>query len=219
MIASETKLLETQRALLVEFAEPQRVIGWAPFGGGLRLASRVVWFEVKNEELGLDVDPQHLLQQRLATLPHRLERTQTVAMLTSTPLSGFRTAKRQWGEHEAQAIATVGLGNALRVGEPPTAARVGTINVLCSLDVALTNAALIEAVSIVAEARTLAVLEQEIQSSASENQATGTGTDCIVVACPSTGPAEPYAGKHTAVGHLLGAVTLHVIRNALPSGA
>ena len=64
---------------------------------------------------------------------------------------------------------------------------------------------MVEALSIVAEARTAAVLELGVESRRSAGLATGTGTDCIAVLAPIAGAASVYAGKHTAIGYVVGA--------------
>jgi adenosylcobinamide amidohydrolase len=107
----------------------------------------------------------------------------------------------------------VGFGNALRVGDPPISPMsVGTINILCHVSTPLTDGGLLEVMSLVAEARTVAVLAHRVRSTVTGQLATGTGTDCIAVSCPATG-AEPtnYAGKHTLIGHLVGQATLEAV--------
>lgn len=140
-------------------------------------------------------------------------------------VTGFLTGARLAGHTEvfldhsdlwARCIATVGLNNALRVGDPPISAApyAGTINVLLQTSVPLTGLAAIEALSIVAEARTVAVLEGRIQSTVGPGFASGTGTDCIAVASPrgsDTMASLPYAGKHTVLGHLIGAATYRAV--------
>jgi adenosylcobinamide amidohydrolase len=129
----------------------------------------------------------------------------------------------------------VGLSNAVRVGDSPgplAGVQVGTINLLCAVSVPLTEAAALEAASIAVEARTAAVLEARHPSRRSGAPATGTGTDCVVLAWPDTvyygtpkgfrtsrdgapagNPPAPhatiaapavFAGKHTALGHVIG---------------
>ena len=116
----------------------------------------------------------------------------------------------------SRCIATVGLGNALRAGDPPgPAGRIGTINLLCHVDVPLTDEALLEAMSIATEARTASVLEAAVPSLRSGLPATGTGTDCIVMATPLAGRREPYAGKHTRIGHVVGAAVAQAVRRAV----
>jgi|RhiMethySRZTD1v2_1073278.scaffolds.fasta_scaffold00092_42 adenosylcobinamide amidohydrolase len=40
---------------------------------------------------------------------------------------------------------------------------------------------------------------------------TGTGTDCLVIAAPEAHRWATYAGKHTAIGHLVGAAVCEAI--------
>lgn len=195
--------------LAVHFAVPQRTASWALAGGGLHRAQAVVWLEVRNEDLRPPVDAQELLARRLRALGH----PQAVGFLTSRNLDAFVAARRSAQDIDAHCVATVGLGNALRAGDPPgPAGRIGTINVLCHVGVPLGTEALLEALALAAEARTLAVRECRIPSNTSGAPASGTGTDCIAIAAPDTGRGLPYAGKHTAAGHLIGAVVEDAVR-------
>ncbi len=115
----------------------------------------------------------------------------------------------------ARCVATVGLGNALRAGDPAgIAGRIGTINLLVHVDVPLTAVGLLEACAIATEAKTAAVHEAGIVSRRSGRPATGTGTDCTVVTCATVGVPLAYAGKHTRVGALVGAA----VEKAIASG-
>ena len=73
----------------------------------------------------------------------------------------------------------------------------------------------IEASSLVAEARTLALLEAAVVSRRSGRPSTGTGTDCIVVASPLGRRKTPFAGKHTEVGHVVGAAVSDAVRRVV----
>jgi adenosylcobinamide amidohydrolase len=203
-----------ERVLVVRLGAPHAVLSWAIVNGGRRSASEVAWVEVKDDELCPPVDPEALLRARLA----RAGAPGAVGLLTSRALARHVVAERSAGGVGARCVATVGLGNALRAGDAPgPAARIGTINVLCQLSAPLTDEALVEALSLAAEARTLAVLEAGVASRRSGLPATGTGTDCIVVAAPerSGASAQRYAGKHTAVGHVVGAA----VHEAVARGA
>ena len=120
----------------------------------------------------------------------------------------------------ARAVATVGLGNALAAGDPPgplgPGGALGTINVLVQLSHALDEAALAEALALATEARTAAVLDGRVPSrrAADGALATGTGTDCIVVAAPEAGEPLRWVGKHTLAGSLLGGA----VREAVSRG-
>jgi len=109
----------------------------------------------------------------------------------------------------ARCLATIGLSNALRIGDLPrtTAYFPGTINILLQVSCPLSECALLEALSLVAEARAAAVLDGHVPSSVGKTIATGTGIDCIVVASPLHSDYDSelvYAGKHTDLGYLIG---------------
>ena len=59
-----------------------------------------------------------------------------------------------------------------------------------------------------------AILEADVASRRSGLRATGTGTDCIAIASPLGKMPDAYAGKHTRVGHLVGASVLDAVSRA-----
>jgi adenosylcobinamide amidohydrolase len=220
------------RLLVARFPAPMQVASWAIWNGGRCRVPAVAWVGVTNAELPVDVDPRELCERRLRAAG--LEAA--VGLLTSGQLARHRQARADAHGVAARALATVGLSNALRVGDSPgplAGVQVGTINLLCAVSVPLTEAAALEAASIAVEARTAAVLEARHPSRRSAAPATGTGTDCVVLAWPDTiygtpkgfrtsrdgapagNPPAPhaiaagqapavFAGKHTALGHVIG---------------
>lgn len=193
--------------LTASFATPVTVLSWAVARPGFQSARRVVWFEVKDADLPPEVDPAALLGARLS----KAGLEDAVAMMTARDVRRHHLAAARSGAVTAQCLATAGLSNAARVGAPAAhEGRAGTINLLAAVSVRLTDTALIEAVSIAAEARTAAVID--CRWDAQGGVATGTGTDCIAVACPETGDAEPFAGLHTAAGEALGAAVYEAVR-------
>jgi adenosylcobinamide amidohydrolase len=122
------------------------------------------------------------------------------------------------------AWSTAGCSNALRVGDRATVGvpraadakcsqshtiKPGTINIIVAINQPLTRAAMVEALQIAVEARVAAVYEAGVKSVQSGALATGTGTDCIVVAAPiatfsNRADAIVYCGKHTLPGELIG---------------
>ncbi len=181
-----------------------RVASWAVVGGGLGRAQAVVWLRVGDADLGPEHEPTTLLQDRLRAA----DLNGAVGLLTAANLDRFEEATARRGDVEARAVVTVGLSNALRVGDRPRGFSVGTINLLVTVSVPLSEEALLEAMSLATEARTVAVVEGGIRSSESGSVASGTGTDCVVVAAPEIGEPRRYAGKHTDVGHVVGASVL-----------
>lgn len=203
--------------LTVRFAVPQRTLGWSLLHPGFAVVTEVVWVEVRNSDLGPSVDPQAFLRGRLAEAQH----PQALAFMTSRDIRRHHLRRTRVEAVEAACLTTVGLSNAERVGARRSAVpHAGTINTLVHVGVPLTDGALVEAVSVVAQARTAAILEAHIPqagSVAGGGAVTGTGTDCIVVASPCAGEAvgsEPLAcaGLHTAVGEAIGAAVYDATR-------
>jgi adenosylcobinamide amidohydrolase len=192
------------RLLVVRFAQPQRTLSSALVGGGFHRTHAVAWRFVRNAELPPEIDPAALLGRALTAAGL----DDAVGMLTARDLACFDHVTEASGGACAHAVATVGLGNALAAGDPPGPLAVGTINVLLHLSQPLEAVAFVEALALAAEARTAAVLEARVLSRRSCRWATGTGTDCLVVAAPlAAAGVEParYVGKHTLLGSLAGA--------------
>ena len=202
--------------LLVRFNKPHVLLSWAVYGGGLIESDTVVWYRVSSDDLEPPASPHAFLHQKLKAE----SLTHGVGLLTSADLAGYTDVEKVYEKLSARAIATVGLSSALRVGDPPREIlQPGTINLLCVLSAPLSFEAHLEALSIAAEARTAAVLEAAIPSTQTSLPATGTGTDCIVMAAPREGPDSDetlcYAGKHTAAGHLIGKAVFEAVSRAI----
>lgn len=210
---ARVELLE--RCVLMRVEGPHACASHAPLGGALRATRTVAIHETRNDELTLEVDAVALLEARMAAIDPR-----GVAMLTSRRVSAavvvdavaphvphaHQVPHAPGPELRAVALVTAGLSNAVRVGDAPgPLAGWGTINIACRVSVPLTAPALLEAMAIAVEARTAAVIEAGEPSRRSARRATGTGTDCVAVLAPEgPGVPEPYAGKHTALGHVIG---------------
>jgi adenosylcobinamide amidohydrolase len=185
------------RLLVVRFGAPHETLSWAIWNGGRRTADAVGWWYVHQGELGREVDPRALLAGVLDI--------RTVGLLTARDVSTFEEVILVEEALAVRCVATCGLGNALSAGDPAGPFRpVGTINLLCQVSLPLAEEAMLETLALAAEARTAAVLEAHVPSRVSGRDATGTGTDCIVIASPPGAVRERYAGKHTSLGALVG---------------
>ena len=201
--------------LIARFKQPQRMLSWAIHGGGRAEGDTVVWQRVTAEDLRPGIDPREFLRRKLEeeSLVH------AVGLLTSADISRFAEAEASYENLWAHAVVTAGVSNALRAGDPPgQGSDPGTINLLCAFSAPLSFEAHLEALAIAIEARTAAVLEAQIPSIQTSLPATGTGTDCAVMAAPRPSEASQsviYAGKHTAAGHLIGKAVFEAVRRAL----
>ncbi|WP_050525887.1 adenosylcobinamide amidohydrolase [Pseudorhodobacter aquimaris] len=176
-----------------------QVLSWAINRPGFTMAKRILWREVRNDDLPQGLDVCDWLNGEL--IAHKA--ADAVTFLTSANVTRYATATATAGRCTAQCLSTVGLSNAERVGQriPRPNSEWGTINIALRLDCGLTQSALIEALSIATQARTAAIIDAGV--TLPTGRATGTGTDCIAVAAPA-GPAL-YAGLHTDIGEALGA--------------
>lgn len=211
------KISACGRWLEVDLCIPHSTLGWTLIGGGRREAQCVFWHNVSDADLLPEVDARLFFEERRK---HRTGDTQGIGFLTGCSLAEFVEKRCERGKLSARCVATIGLRNALRIGDLPrtTAIAPGTINILLQISCPLSECASLEALSLVAEARTSAVLDGHVPSTVGNTIATGTGTDCIVVASPL--PSEDdselvYAGKHTELGHLIGACVYDAVSQGI----
>lgn len=202
-------------ALVVRFDRPARAASSAVLGGGLRDVHAVVHHSVRPGDERALAEPVVWLRGVCRQLA--LDPETAVALVTGVDLARTVRVEEAAAGISVVAFATAGLTNALRVGDPATFASVapGTINVIVVIDAPLSDAALVEAVSMTVEARTLAVLEAGVSSTRSRLPATGTGTDAIVVVAPRDGATLAYCGKHTVLGERLGRSVLRAVATAV----
>ena len=175
-----------------------QVLSWAMLRPGFTRARRILWREVRNADLTPEFDVATWLSAELAAR----DADDAVTFLTSRDIRRYTEQTAQVGGTVAHAVATTGLSNAERVGHrlDRAGADWGTINVALRIDAAMTEAALLEAMSIAVQARTAAVMDAGL--ALPTGVATGTGTDCVAVA--SHGGDRPYAGLHTEIGEAAG---------------
>ncbi|HET7314136.1 adenosylcobinamide amidohydrolase [Salinisphaera sp.] len=192
-------------AIVADVADrPWRALSSAPAGGGLTMAS--AWFNAHvRHDAPLDPAGPAAVLARLAD--ERGLPGDRVAMMTGAAMTSLRLAAADIeGERFAVAL-TAGLANARAAGDAADERRLhgragppGTINIALFSSARLTDAALVETVGTVAEARAAALAEAGVGSAVSGRSATGTGTDATAVFCAPAGRAVEYTGKHTIVG-------------------
>jgi adenosylcobinamide amidohydrolase len=187
--------------LVWRFDQAQRMISSAPVGGGIGERDWILNAQVRSGydryDLGAHID-------ELATLA-TLAPGSGVGMLTAADVTGAVPAD----DGDALVLASVGVRVPTWAAAPAeatdpviTAARarlgagpVGTINIVVSLPVAMSDAALVNLVATATEAKTQALLDAGIAG-------TGTATDAVCVACPRADgqPLEPFGGPRSSWG-------------------
>lgn len=201
-----------ERTLTISFPEAYSVLSWAPLNGGFSLARSILNHQVRTDEYPFKEPAAFLL-----ALAQRLQiSAPVVGLMTGVLMERLVRSVAQRGALLLECFATVGLSNALTVGEPATyEEKPGTINLIVALNQPLTESALVEATTIVTEAKTRALFAAQIKSTISDALATGTGTDCVAVACPQGMAMYRYCGKHTVLGELLGRVVGEAMQEGL----
>jgi len=137
---------------------------------------------------------------------------------TGANMNNLAVCEKSYQDCIVCCLATGGVGNALRSGvdeanwmeqDGTYASVLGTINIILLTNVTLTDGAIARAIITATEAKTAALQDMDARSSVSpENQATGTGTDNIIVVS-GTDPDKKvrYTGGHTKMGELIGVST------------
>lgn len=185
--------------MTVRLARPHRCLSWAVVNGASAVSDVIAWRFLERDEIRDIADPAAWLREELS----RAGMPGAVGLLTSRRRHQYVDAG---AGSPCRAIATVGLSNALRAGDPAVSlAATGTINLACIVNARLTEEAVLEALALASEARAAAMLSAAVPSIVSGKPASGAGTDCIVIAHPLDGEAERYCGKHTALGAAIGA--------------
>jgi adenosylcobinamide amidohydrolase len=194
--------------LVASFDAPQTMLSWSLTRPGFQVARRVAWREVRNADLPASEDPIDSIRRLMADD----NLADAVTLITSRDITRHHLAQSTVEGERATCLATVGLSNGERVGERcrEPVRLPGTINILLHVSRPLSEAALVETISIVTEARTAAILDSDVRRAGVA--VTGTGTDCIVVAAPTGADAARFAGLHTAIGEAVGDAVYRAIR-------
>lgn len=189
-----------------DLGTPHQVLSWSVNRPGYHTAKRILWREIRNADLPPGLDVGDWLAGELAARGA----SDAICLLTSRRIDRHVLRDAREGDVSAQALATVGLSNAERVGHRmdrtgrdwnrDLGATFGTINIAVRLDHPLSQTGLLEALSIATQARTAAIIDAGHHLPT--GPATGTGTDCIAIAAPEG--ADDYAGLHTDTGIALG---------------
>lgn len=201
--------------LVARFDGSRAVLSWSSNRPGFVTAREVAWLEVRDDEIADVADPRAFLETRLREAGLR----GAVGLMTARDVRRHHFARVEVEDARVEVLTTVGLTNGERIGRRtvdatlPARVPVGTINTLVHVSRRLTRGAMVEASSLATQARTLAVIEAGVTREGVV--VTGTGTDCIALACPSIGVADPHAGLHTAVGEAIGRAVLEATRDGI----
>ncbi len=132
-------------------------------------------------------------------------------MATAVDLKNLAVITKRYHPFIVTSLVTAGArSNALRAGfdegtyiegEKPK----GTVNIIVLTNATLTDGAMARAIVTLTEAKTAAFEDLKIPSSFTKGvQATGTGTDSVIIVSGIGGPKVTYTGGHSKIGEMIG---------------
>ncbi|HZU15546.1 MAG TPA: adenosylcobinamide amidohydrolase [Candidatus Dormibacteraeota bacterium] len=197
--------------LVVEAPTPLAVASTAVLGGGLTRARRIVAVRVSRDYAG--TDPAADIRRAARARGWTAE----VGLMTAVPLDRTCLAAASAEGVTALAAVTAGVQRLWSAGSgrgPVPGA--GTINLIAILDGRLEEAAALNLLTTVTEAKVLTLLEAGLRTGEGD-PASGTATDAVVVASPAEGAGRRwrYGGPATAPGWAAAAATRLALRRAL----
>lgn len=216
--ASDIRIDHTPAHLHLGFNRPRRVLSSAPLNGGLVQADHLLNLRVaKSGEV--NETPDETLQ--------RYSRENgwsglVVGMMTAASMNSCRYAAVTEQAVSIEVLATCGLANARRIGDPADVPQMavrplemGTINLVAMTSARMSDAAMAEALMMVTEAKAAVLQEFGVRSPVSGNLATGTGTDVVAIVS-GEGPEEvAWCGKHLLFGEHLGRMVMQALGSSV----
>ena len=154
-------------------------------------------------------------------------------MGTSADMDNMAVATKTHSPFVVTALVTAGAkGNAVRTGvdqghyveaDPASGTpatfkepKQGTINIILLTNARVTDGGMVRAVITATEAKTAALEDLHVPSTYTKNvQATGTGTDGMIIVSGSSGPLVTYPGGHSLIGGLIGKAVYEAVVEAL----
>lgn len=195
--------------LVWRFDPPVRAIASTVLGGGLGARSWLVNATVDIAYRG--VDPAAHAARLAAGLGLRAGRG--AALLTAVDVRSYVTA----GDGGAQVVATVGLDAVTQAAGPDgdhDLWRPGTVNVVAWVPEPVQDAALVNLVATVAEAKAQAFASVGVPG-------TGTPSDAVVVCCPSAAVPDDdehrYGGPRSTWGSRVARAVFDAVRTGIGS--
>lgn len=146
-------------------------------------------------------------------------------MSTAADMDNLAVCESSYEEFMVCCLATAGVkSNAQRMGVDKAGSverndefesLSGTINIILLTNATLSDGAMARAIITVTEAKTAALQDMDIRSTYTpENQATGTGTDNMIVVS-GKGSLVKYTGGHAKMGELIGIAVKRAVAEAI----
>jgi len=214
-----------EKTLIVEFPKKRRVLstmdGFMEVKAVANHSAHIeIWKKVCEEEREGKI---YLREVKERIAKHLRIAPEEIAMLaTAADMDNRAVVVKEFKPFVVVALVTAcAKTNALRTGvdegnyiegmEPQ-----GTVNIILLTNAQLTDGAMARAIITATEAKTAAFQDLNVPSSYTKGaQATGTGTDNIIVVTETNGPRVSYTGGHSKIGELIGKAVYEAVVDAL----
>lgn len=194
-----------RNALLWRFDSPVRALSSASVGGGFSEPEWLLNIGVHHDYSRCDLD-EHAAEIAATTgLAGR-----GIAMFTAVDVTRVQEAERD----KAVVSATVGVTRPTWAADPAgghatwASAGPGTINLVAFLPEPLEDAAMVQSVLAMTEAKTQALVAHGVPG-------TGTASDAVTLVCPRSGEPEKFGGVRSTWGSRLALATYDAVRRGL----
>lgn len=139
-------------------------------------------------------------------------------LITGANMDNLSVTQKRFKEMKVTSLVTAGvLSNAVRMSKDTGAFyKPGTINIIVLTNMKLSKRAMTRAIIAATEAKTAALVDMDIRSAYTPlvNQATGTGTDNILMV-QGEGGLIKNAGGHSKMGELIGKAVYQGVKQAV----
>ncbi len=196
--------------LVIGYDKPFKVMSSAVLNGGVRQARTIISCHVPSNYD--HENPEEILRKRAEELglPSPL-----VGMLTAVDLENVSTSTSAVSGKNLLVVATAGISNATRPGEPHSTQGIGTINLVVVYEGDMTGSCMVNAVLTATEAKSAILRRLDIRTRKTGILATGTSTDTVAICCLGDGKPLRYAGSATDIGNTLGRTVENSIQESL----
>lgn len=216
------------KSMIISFDSNRWVASTSPFNGGTQDALRAVfnfdetpesggWCQMKAETYDAHLS---IISQELGLDPNT-----TTGLSTTVTIANTVILQTEYHNKEIVVICTAGVDvNAARAGDPsgydeatvtPDVHK-GTINLLVHCDIDLPPGSLNRMIVTLTEAKSAALQELLVGSCYSEQLATGSGTDgIIVISNPVSELSLSNTGAHSKLGEIIGKLAKRAVKKAL----
>ncbi len=211
-------------SIFIKFNNKRNIISSSVLNGGVRDDLKFAFNHHLSQDT-IDYLENHDLKDYLVNLceDYNFNPSKSTGLVTLALMKNLSIVTKRYKKLEVTAITTAGVRvNAVCAGDDASyyeengEFHFGTINTILLINSRLDDALLVEAYMVASEAKSIALNDLKIPSQFSNNFATGTGTDGLII-CSNLDSDNliTNAGKHSKLGELIGKSIVESIHVAI----